>query len=104
MSNANADKRKAARGALPWQEGDEPAEATIRRIRGGDTERIAALEAELARVRRVAVAALKDAVLNPYQFMSAALTELDNRHGADILRHNDAIFAAIAEIGGNGDD
>lgn len=51
MSNANADKRKAARGALPWQEGDEPAEATIRRIRGGDTERIAALEAELARVR-----------------------------------------------------
>jgi hypothetical protein len=45
MSN-DSDKHKAARGALPWQAGDEQAEATIRRIRGGDTERIAALEAE----------------------------------------------------------
>jgi hypothetical protein len=44
----DSDTHKAARGALPWQEGDESAEVAIGRIRGGDIERIAALEAELA--------------------------------------------------------
>lgn len=63
MTNAHDLERMAAyhagderfdisklRGAFGWQEGDEPAEVTLRRIRGdADTERrIAALEARIA--------------------------------------------------------
>jgi hypothetical protein len=86
MSN-DSDKHKAARGALPWQEGDEPAEVAIARLRGGDTE--------LARVRAVAIAALEAAKIEHGERCNWQLGPCDC--GAN--EHNRAIDAAIAEIG-----
>jgi hypothetical protein len=90
MSNDNADKRRAARGGLPWQEGDEPAEATIRRIRGGDTERIAALEAEIARLRAERDDARR--LVDQKRNLIIALIELKN----ELRAENDRLRAQLA--------
>jgi hypothetical protein len=82
------DTHKAARGALPWQEGDEPAEAATRRIRGGGTE--------LARVRAVAVKALEAAKVG-HDRDCRLWPNSPCDCGADA--HNGAIERAIAEIG-----
>lgn len=39
---------KQARGIIPWQEGDEPAEVSIRRSRGDYADELAALRTQLA--------------------------------------------------------
>lgn len=61
---------------------------------------ISALKFELDRVRRLALATLEEAILNPSEFVSAAaLSELDRIIINDIEEHNSKLRAAISEIG-----
>lgn len=71
MSDFFYDYRKA-RGITGWQEGDEPAEVTIRRQRDGDVyglqSELDALRAENARLRNLLRTVLKSCDADAYGY------------------------------------
>jgi hypothetical protein len=103
-TDADGGDYRKARGVVPWREGDEKPEDTIRRMRGHspDMEELDRLRAELATVtaeRRAAVL-LADTWLEELDKRDAALAaEREHADGlADALKK---MNAALIEEGGN---